>query len=546
MTKWVYSFGNGKAEGSADMMDLLGGKGAGLAEMNRIGLAVPPGFTITTELCYHYLNEQSSFPSALINQVDAALEEIGNATGKTYGDVDNPLLLSVRSGSRASMPGMMDTVLNLGLNDQSVGALAAETSDSRFAYDTYRRFVQIFASIVMGVDHVLFEEALDDLRARRDVEFDGELGVEDWKAAIFDYQQIILNETGTSFPQDAREQLWSAVDAVLKSWMSPRAVTYRALHNIAEDEGTAVNIQAMVFGNSGGNSAAGVAFTRNPSTGENYLFGEYLPNAQGEDVVAGIRTPCFLTERGRIAAGSDDQSLEKMLPDNFEEFAGILQRLEQHYLEMQDVEFTIENGKLWLLQTRKGKCTTKAALRIATEMVSEGLISRQQAVARIDTDAIARMISQIIDPKAVQDIFARGLPASPGAAHGKIVFSSDEAVKARAEGHKIILVRKETSPHDVAGMHAASAILTSGGGMTSHAAVVARSMGKPCVCGAMSLRIDYGKATMSSLGRELGTDDEITIDGANGTVLLGKLPLIKPEPTGDLAKIVEWANADKY
>ncbi len=540
MTKWVYSFGNGKAEGSADMKELLGGKGAGLAEMCNIGLAVPPGFTISTGFCAHYLNQQSSFPATLIEQVDAALDEIAEITGKKYGDYQKPLLLSVRSGSRTSMPGMMDTVLNLGLNDQTVEALAGETGDKRFAYDTYRRFVQMFATVVMGVDPVLLEEALDDLRASCGAEFDLELSADNWQAAIAIYQQIIRNETGESFPQEPREQLWQAVDAVLNSWMSPRAVTYRNLHNISKDEGTAVNIQAMVFGNSGENSAAGVAFTRNPSTGEKLIFGEYLPNAQGEDVVAGIRTPCFLTERGRIAAGSDDVSLEKLLPEVFEEFVAILGRLEQHYLDMQDVEFTIDNGNLWLLQTRKGKRTARAALRIATEMVEEGMISRKEAVRRIEPAALARMVTRIIDPSVKQDVFTKGLPASPGAASGAIVFSSDAAVAAKAEGRNVILVRKETSPHDVAGMDAAEAILTSGGGMTSHAAVVARSMGKPCVCGAMRLRVDYNNGNMTSLGRSIEAGEKITVDGVSGNVLIGELPLIKPEPTGDLAKIVEW------
>lgn len=545
MTKWVYSFGDGKAEGSAEMRELLGGKGAGLAEMNLIGLAVPPGFTITTALCVQYLEDPSCCPDELNEQVDAALGEVSKATGRTFGDKQNPLLLSVRSGARASMPGMMDTVLNLGLNDQTVEALAIETGDARFAWDTYRRFVQMFADVVMGVDHVLFEEVIDGIRAKHNVKFDNQLSADDWKAAIGNFQQIIADETGGHFPQDPHKQLWKAVDAVLKSWKSPRAITYRGLQNIPEDEGTAVNIQAMVFGNSGENSAAGVAFTRNPSTGESAIFGEYLANAQGEDVVAGIRTPRFITEKARIAAGSDDPSMEKTLPQVFDEFVLVLKKLEHHYREMQDVEFTVENGKLWLLQTRKGKRTIKAALRTAVEMADEGLISRAEAVSRIDPSALARLVNKIIDPDVEQDIFAKGLPASPGAAAGRIVFSSKDAITARDKGQKVILVRKETSPHDVGGMDAAVGILTSGGGMTSHAAVVARSMGKPCICGTMSLRINYDSGTMTSLGRTLNIGDRITIDGTSGCVLFGELPLVKPKPTGDLAKIVEWTNALK-
>ncbi len=545
MTKLVYTFGDGKAEGSAEMRELLGGKGAGLAEMSLIGLSVPPGFTITTKVCARYLENDASFPKTLKQQVNRALEEVSRITGRGFGDKENPLLVSVRSGARASMPGMMDTVLNLGLNDHTVEALANETGDARFAWDTYRRFVQMFGDVVMGVDHVLFEEVIDDLRAGKNVDFDNQLDAEDWKQAIVEFQRVIAEETGGHFPQSAREQLWKAVDAVLKSWMSPRAVTYRSLQGIAADEGTAVNIQAMVFGNRGENSAAGVAFTRNPSTGENVIFGEYLPNAQGEDVVAGIRTPCFLTETARIAAGSDDPSMEKALPDVFDEFTIVLKKLERHYHDMQDVEFTIENGKLWLLQTRKGKRTTRAALRTAVEMVDEGLITREEAVARIDPSAIARLVNRIIDPDAEQVIFAKGLPASPGAAVGKIVFSSKDAVAARDRGEKVILARKETSPHDVGGMDAAVGVLTSGGGMTSHAAVVARSMGKPCVCGTMGLRIDYQNATMSCLGKTCEAGEAVTIDGTGGTVILGELPLVQPEPTGELARIVEWTNALK-
>ncbi len=541
MTKWVYTFGNGQADGSSELSGLLGGKGANLAEMSKLGFAVPPGFTISTNLCRQYLGGQTDIPDELKEQVEAALAAVATISGKSFGDAENPLLVSVRSGARASMPGMMDTVLNLGLNDQTVEAFASQLGDARFAYDTYRRFVQMYGEVVLGVDPSLFEEVIDDLRATSGIEFDTDLGAEDWKQAITRFKQIIQAEAKKSFPQDARDQLWTAVCAVLKSWMSHRAVTYRALHKIPDDDGTAVTIQSMVFGNRGEKSASGVAFTRNPSTGENNIFGEYLLNAQGEDVVAGIRTPFFITERARISAGSSDPSLEKTLPSLFEEFAELLSKLESHYADMQDVEFTIEDGKLWLLQTRTGKRTTKSAIRIAVEMAEEGLISKETAVARLDPSALARMVNRVIDPDVEQDVYATGLPASPGAATGAIVFSSDEAIEARKAGKKVILVRKETSPHDIAGMDAAVGILTSGGGMTSHAAVVARSMGKPCVCGAMSLRIDYDAREISSLGKKFKAGDLITIDGTSGKVLVGELPLIKPEPTGDLAKIVEWA-----
>ncbi len=544
MSKWVYSFGNGKAEGSARRADLLGGKGANLAEMCLIGLAVPPGFTITTELCSRYVQENCSTPKSLQQQVEAALAELGNGCGKRYGDKDNPLLLSVRSGSEASMPGMLDTVLNLGLNDNTVEALARQTKDARFAYDTYRRFVQIFADVVMGVDHEQFEEIIEDIRFSRGVEFENQLEAEDWVGILGRFKDAIKHETGETFPQDPHQQLWSAIEAVLKSWQNPRAVTYRNLKNISDEVGTAVNVQAMVFGNRGEDSASGVAFTRNPSTGENNLFGEYLLNSQGEDVVAGIRTPSFINERARIAAGSDDPSMEKTLPDAYEEFLRVLNMLENHYCDMQDVEFTVENGSLWLLQTRKGKRTSKAALRIAVEMAEEGLISKEEAVRRLDQAALSRLVNDIVDPDAVGKMFAKGLPASPGATAGEIVFTSDAAIAARTAGRKAILVRKETSPRDIAGMDAAAGILTSGGGMTSHAAVVARSLGKPCVCGAMSLRISYDKKSMASLGNILGEGDEITIDGSNGSVFSGSLPLITPKPSGNLAKLVAWSTAN--
>jgi len=542
MAKWVYSFGDGKAEGSAGDRNLLGGKGANLAEMCGLGLPVPPGFTLTTEVCTAYYAGDRRLPGGLEEQVDAALEELGKVAGGRFGDPDRLVLVSVRSGARASMPGMMDTVLNLGLNDETVEALSRASGDPRFAYDSYRRFIQMYGNVVLGLDHEVFEEMLEDRKAALGVELDTEVGAQDWREIVGLYKARIEEELGKPFPQDPREQLWGAIGAVFASWMNQRAITYRRLHNIPEEWGTAVNVQAMVFGNLGETSATGVAFTRNPSTGEKALYGEFLVNAQGEDVVAGIRTPQNITERARLDAGSDKPSLEKLMPDAYASFIDIAAKLERHYRDMQDLEFTIERGKLWMLQTRSGKRTAKAALRIAVEMVEEGLITREEAVLRVDPAALDQLLHPMIDPSAERVVIGSGLPASPGAATGEIVFSSDEAEDLRAQGRKVILVRVETSPEDIHGMHAAEGILTTRGGMTSHAAVVARGMGKPCVSGAGALRVDYRAGTLLAMGETLRKGDIITIDGGTGQVLKGAVPMLQPELSGDFAAIMEWAD----
>jgi len=543
MTKWVYTFGDGVAEGRAGDRNLLGGKGANLAEMCSLGLPVPPGFTITTEVCNAYYADGRTYPAALEADVVSALDHIGKLTGRRFGDPSKLLLVSVRSGARASMPGMMDTVLNLGLNDETVEALAADSGDARFAYDSYRRFIQMYSDVVMGLDHEVFEEILEDEKANLGHELDTELSAEEWQHVISLYKAKVEEELGKPFPQDPHEQLWGAIGAVFSSWMNSRAITYRRLHDIPESWGTAVNVQAMVFGNMGNTSATGVAFTRNPSTGERQLYGEFLVNAQGEDVVAGIRTPQNITEAARIAAGSDKPSLQKLMPDAFQHFVDISDRLEKHYRDMQDLEFTIERGKLWMLQTRSGKRTAKAALKIAVEMARDGLITKEEAVARIDAASLDQLLHPTIDPNAARDVIGMGLPASPGAATGEIVFSSGDAEDAKAQGRKAILVRIETSPEDIHGMHAAEGILTTRGGMTSHAAVVARGMGKPCVSGAGSLRVDYKAGTLLSMGQTFRKGDIITIDGGNGQVLKGAVAMLQPELSGDFAAIMEWADA---
>jgi len=543
MTKWIYTFGDGAAEGRASDRNLLGGKGANLAEMCSLGLPVPPGFTITTEVCNWYYANGKTYPASLESDVDSALEHIAAITGRSLGDPQKLLLVSVRSGARASMPGMMDTVLNLGLNDETVKALAADSGDERFAYDSYRRFIQMYSNVVLGVSHDVFEEILEDRKADLGHELDTELTAAEWQGVIALYKAKVEEELGKPFPQTPREQLWGAVGAVFSSWMNARAITYRRLHDIPESWGTAVNVQAMVFGNMGETSATGVAFTRNPSTGEKALYGEFLVNAQGEDVVAGIRTPQNITEAARIAAGSDKPSLQKLMPDAFDSFVEISKKLEQHYRDMQDLEFTIERGKLWMLQTRSGKRTAKAALKVAVDMVRDGLITEAEAVARIDPASLDQLLHPTIDPKAARDVIGVGLPASPGAATGEIVFSSDEAEDLAKQGRKAILVRIETSPEDIHGMHAAEGILTTRGGMTSHAAVVARGMGKPCVSGAGTLRVDYKAGTITARGVTLSKGEIVTIDGANGQVLKGAVPMLQPELSGDFAAIMEWADA---
>ncbi|WP_336809661.1 pyruvate, phosphate dikinase [Bosea sp. MMO-172] len=540
--KWVYTFGDGKAEGEAGMKNLLGGKGANLAEMSNLGLPVPPGFTITTEVCTAYYDNGKSFPAELDGQVKAALAGMGKLTGKTFGDPANPLLVSVRSGARASMPGMMDTVLNLGLNDETVEAVAQASGDERFAWDSYRRFITMYSNVVLDVDHGLFEEALEDYKERKGLHLDTDLKAADWKLLVGKYKEIVKKELGSDFPQEPEKQLWGAVGAVFSSWMNARAIKYRELNSIPASWGTAVNVQSMVFGNMGDTSATGVAFTRNPSTGENALYGEFLINAQGEDVVAGIRTPQDITEAARIEAGSDKPSMEREMPEAYAELCRIYGILEKHYRDMQDMEFTIQEGKLWMLQTRSGKRTAKAALRIAVELATEGLITQEDAVGRVEPGALDQLLHPTIDPKAERRVLTTGLPASPGAAAGEIVFNSDDAEAAKKAGKKVILVRVETSPEDIHGMHAAEGILTSRGGMTSHAAVVARGMGKPCVSGAGQIRIDYAKGTLSIGPTTLKAGDFVTIDGGNGQVLLGEIKMQKPELSGEFATLMGWAD----
>jgi pyruvate,orthophosphate dikinase len=540
--KWVYAFGGGRAEGKPNMRNLLGGKGAGLAEMANLGLPVPPGFTITTDLCTYYYDNKKQYPKDLKAQVEKALAQVGKITGKIFGDTENPLLVSVRSGARASMPGMMDTVLNLGLNDETVTALAKQSGDRRFAYDSYRRFITMYSDVVLGVGHEHFEELLDRHKENQGYSLDTDMTADDWAELVELYKKRLQSERGEPFPQDPHAQLWGAIGAVFGSWMNQRAITYRRLHGIPESWGTAVNVQAMVFGNMGDTSATGVAFTRNPSTGEKKLYGEFLINAQGEDVVAGIRTPQEISEAARQEAGSEKPSMESTLPKAFAELKRIYNVLERHYRDMQDLEFTVEQGKLWMLQTRSGKRTAKAALRIAVELANEGLISKEEAVLRVDPLALDQLLHPTIDPRAHRRVIATGLPASPGAASGEIIFSSDEAAELKADGRKLILVRVETSPEDIHGMHAAEGILTTRGGMTSHAAVVARGMGKPCVSGAGSLRVDYVARTMTVGGKAYKQGDFITVDGSTGQVLAGKIDMIEPQLSGEFATLIGWAD----
>ena len=542
MTQWVYTFGDGKAEGASGMRNLLGGKGANLAEMANLGLPVPPGFTITTEVCTYFYDHGKTYPPELTVAVDKALAEVARITGRIFGDTANPLLVSVRSGARASMPGMMDTVLNLGLNDATVAALATGAGDERFAYDSYRRFIQMYSNVVLDVDHHNFEDVLEFYKESKKYHLDTDMTAADWRSVIGEYKAIVERETGKPFPQDPREQLWGAIGAVFSSWMNQRAITYRRLNDIPASWGTAVTVQAMVFGNMGDTSATGVAFTRNPSTGVNELYGEFLVNAQGEDVVAGIRTPQNITEAARVAAKSSKPSMETVLPDMYQEFVRTTQILERHYRDMQDMEFTVERGKLWMLQTRGGKRTAKAALRIAVDMANEKLITREEAVSRVEPLSLDQLLHPTIDPKAKRTVIASGLPASPGAACGEIVFSSDEAEHLKSAGHKVILVRVETSPEDIHGMHAAEGILTTRGGMTSHAAVVARGMGKPCVSGAGTLRVDYQAGTMTIAGKSYKKGEIITIDGSTGQVIAGEVAMLQPELSGDFGTLMGWAD----
>jgi len=542
MTKWVYTFGDGKAEGDATMKNLLGGKGANLAEMSNLGLPVPPGFTLTTEVCTAYYDNDQSYPEDLAAQVASSLKAIEDTVGAKFGDGEKPLLVSVRSGARVSMPGMMDTVLNLGLNDETVKALAKQSGDERFAYDSYRRFIQMYSDVVLGVEHYLFEELLDIHKDEKGYMLDTDMDAEDWMEISEAFKTKAEEELGRPFPQDVNEQLWGAIDAVFGSWMIDRAKTYRRLHNIPGTWGTAVNVQSMVFGNMGEDSATGVTFTRDPSTGENAYYGEYLINAQGEDVVAGIRTPQNLTKVARENAGSDKPSMEESMPVVFAELADVFVKLEAHYRDMQDIEFTVQQGKLWILQTRSGKRTAKAALKIAVDMAEAGIITEEEAILRIEPMALDQLLHPTLDPEAPRDVLTTGLPASPGAASGIVVFTADEAESLAGEGKDVILVRQETSPEDIHGMHAAKGILTSRGGMTSHAAVVARGMGRPCVSGAGSLHIDMNKGVITVLGRTVKNHEVLTIDGATGEVMAGEVPTIQPELSGDFNTLMSWAD----
>jgi pyruvate,orthophosphate dikinase len=542
MAKWVYRFGGGSAEGRADMRNLLGGKGANLAEMSALGLPVPPGFTITTEVCTYFYANKNSYPDDLKAQVEDALRHIETTVGAKFGDAKKPLLVSVRSGARVSMPGMMDTVLNLGLNDETTKGLAKQSGDERFAYDSYRRFIQMYGNVVLGVEHHTFEEILELHKSDLNLESDTQLKAEHWKKVIEDYKAKVEEEIGKPFPQDPKEQLWGAIGAVFGSWNIQRAVTYRKLNNIPEDWGTAVNVQAMVFGNMGEDCATGVAFTRNPSTGAREFYGEYLVNAQGEDVVAGIRTPQQVTIAGKKANNSTLPAMEEVMPKVFKQLDQVREQLEKHYCDMQDIEFTVQQGKLYMLQTRNGKRTAAAALKIAVDLCNEGLIDEATAVARIDPASLDQLLHPTLDPKAKKEVVARGLPASPGAASGQVVFTADEAEDRAAKGADVILVRVETSPEDIHGMHAAVGILTTRGGMTSHAAVVARGMGRPCVSGAGEIRVDADKKVMIVKAQRVGEGDIITIDGGTGEVMIGQVPTIQPQLSGDFAKLMSWAD----
>ena len=542
MPKWVYQFNSSNCEGTLSQKPLLGGKGANLAEMGKLGLPVPPGFTITTEVCTEFYKNNQKYPDDLKIQIEDAIRNIEKILGKNFGDVNNPLLVSVRSGARVSMPGMMDTVLNLGLNDKTVLGLIKKTNNETFAYDSYRRFIQMYSNVVLEVDHYNFEDLLDNYKLTKGVLSDTDLKAEDWKIIISNYKDIIKKNTKKDFPQDSHEQLWGAISAVFKSWQNQRAKTYRKLNNIPEEWGTAVNIQSMVFGNMGNDCATGVAFTRNPSTGENSFYGEYLINAQGEDVVAGIRTPRNITKKSRLDSSSEDLSLEETMPEAFNELTKIYKKLENHYRDMQDIEFTIENKKLWMLQTRSGKRTAKASIKIAVDMVSEKLITKDEALLRIDPKILDTLLHPTLDPKAKKNVIAKGLPASPGAATGKVTFNADDAEQMKANNQNTILVRVETSPEDIHGMHAAVGILTCRGGMTSHAAVVARGMGRACVSGAGNIKIDYTNKIFKVENIEVKEGDIITIDGSTGEVMLGEVKTINPDISGDFSEIMKWAD----
>src|SRR6056300_1708391 len=542
MNKWVYNFEDTPQADKTSLKNLLGGKGANLSEMIRIGLPVPPGFTITTAACNEFYKLDQNYPTELKDQVSEAIKKVETRIKKVFGDENDPLLVSVRSGARVSMPGMMDTVLNLGLNDKTVVGLAKKTNNETFAYDSYRRFIQMYSNVVLNVDHHNFEDLIENYKLTKGLVLDTELQAEDWKSLIVSFREQIQKEIGKDFPQDVHEQLWGAVGAVFQSWRNQRAKTYRKLNNIPEEWGTAVNVQSMVFGNMGSDCATGVAFTRNPSTGENSFYGEYLINAQGEDVVAGIRTPQNITKKARLESGSEELSMEESMPDVYQELVSIYLKLEKHYRDMQDIEFTVENKKLWMLQTRSGKRTAKAGIKIAVDMVEEKLINKDEALLRIDPKILDTLLHPTLDPKAKKDVIAKGLPASPGAASGKVTFTADDAETLKAQNQKTILVRLETSPEDIHGMNAAEGILTFRGGMTSHAAVVARGMGRPCVSGAGTIQIDYKAKNFRVGDREVKEGDIITIDGSTGEVMVGEVTTIKPDISGDFSTIMSWAD----
>ena len=542
MSIWVYDFDRKIKSGKAPLKNLLGGKGANLSEMIRIGLPVPPGFTISTEACNEFYKRNQKYPKSLEKQVKTSIKNIEKKLKKNFGDKKNPLLVSVRSGARVSMPGMMDTVLNLGLNDETVQGLYKKTNNEKFAYDSYRRFIQMYSNVVLGVDHHNFEDLIEKYKLTKGVVLDTDLEASDWKELILNFREVIKEQTKKEFPQNVFEQLWGAIGAVFLSWKNQRAKTYRKLNNIPEEWGTAVNVQSMVFGNMGNNCATGVAFTRNPSTGDKNFYGEYLINAQGEDVVAGIRTPQNITLKARKESGSNEPSMEEAMPKVYQQLVKIYKKLEKHYKDMQDIEFTVENNKLWMLQTRSGKRTAKAAIKIAVDMVSEKLIKKEQALLRIDPKILDTLLHPTLDPKAQKNIIAKGLPASPGAASGKVIFTADEAEQLKSQSQKVILVRQETSPEDIHGMNAAEGILTCRGGMTSHAAVVARGMGKPCVSGVGTIQIDYENKEFKINDLVVRENDIITIDGSTGEVIKGEVPTIKPDISGDFSTIMSWAD----
>ncbi|GIR46855.1 MAG: pyruvate, phosphate dikinase [Alphaproteobacteria bacterium] len=540
MSKWVYDFGFGNADGNASMRDILGGKGANLAEMNKLGISVPPGFTISTKVCDYYYANEKTFPNELKDQVNNSIKNIEEKLEFNFGGGKHPLLVSVRSGSRASMPGMMDTVLNLGLNDKTVIDLSIASDDKRFALDSYRRFIQMYSDIVLGVPHSDFEEILEEEKISNNVMLDTELSEESLDYLVKKYKQYVKETTKKDFPQDPYEQLWGAISAVFDSWKNQRAITYRKLNDIPEEWGTAVNIQAMVFGNMGNDCCTGVAFTRNPSTGDKEIYGEFLVNAQGEDVVAGIRTPQPLSIDHEDK--NNGKSLQEVMPDKYEELISVFNKLEEHYMDMQDIEFTIQKKKLWVLQTRNGKRTTNAAIKIAVDLVNENVISKKEALIRINPESLEQLLHPTLDPTAKKEVLTKGLPASPGAASGKVVFTADEAEKLASNGEDVILVRSETSPEDIHGMHAAKGILTARGGMTSHAAVVARGMGRPCVSGASEINIDENSRKLVIKEKEINSEEIITINGSTGEVILGRIATVEPELSSYFTIIMSWSD----